>query len=117
MSSRTSSIAIGVLGVAVVVLAIFTAIQTSDLNSKISDLEDTAASLETATATGGKDLAVEIEGLAQRFKRLRTCLPELQNEINGLSVEVESGFAYIENNSQISSYCQPLLYPQPPSGE
>jgi peptidoglycan hydrolase CwlO-like protein len=117
MSSRTSSIVIGVLGVAVVALAIFTVIQTSDLNSKVSDLEDATAGLESATTTGGKDAAAEIEDLSQRVKKLRTCLPELQNEINGLSVEVESGFAYIENNSQVSSYCQPLLYPQPQGGE
>lgn len=117
MSSRTSSIVIGVLGVAVVALAIFTLIQISNLNSKVSDLEDTTATLESATATGGKDAAAEIESLSQRFRKLRTCLPELQNEINGLSVEVETGFAYIENNSQVSSYCQPLLYPQPQGGE
>lgn len=117
MSSRTSAIVMGVLGVALVALAVFTVVQTSDLNSKISDLEDTTAGIEAVTATGGEDVAADVKGLSQRFKKLRTCLPELQNEINGLSVEVENGFAYIENNSQVSSYCQPLLYQQPQGGE
>lgn len=117
MSSRTSSIIMGVLGVAVIALAIYMVLQTSDLNSKISDLEDTTASVEAESATGGKDAAAEIEGLSQQLKKLRTCLPEFQNEIDGLSVEIDGGFAYVQNNSQISSYCQPVLYPQPQRGE
>ncbi len=119
MWSRTSSIVISVLGIALVVLAIFTVAQTSDLSSKVSDLqdanaglEDKTASLEAATATGGKDVAGEIDELSLGLKKLRACLPEIQNEINGLSVEVEGGYAYIENNSQVSSYCQPVVYPQ-----
>lgn len=57
-ATRTSSIVIGVLGVAVVALAIFTVIQIGNLNSKVNDLEDTTAGLESATASGGRDAAI-----------------------------------------------------------
>lgn len=113
MSSRSSSIVIGVLAVALVALAIFSVVKISDLSSKVDDLEASTTELESSTASGGKNVAAEIGVFSVSLKKLRACLPELQNEINGLSVEIEPSFAYIENNSQVSAYCQPLLYPQP----
>lgn len=46
----------------------------------------TVIQISTSTRTS----ATSKTGLLQRFKKLRTCLPELQNEINGLSVEVSA---------------------------
>ena len=83
MSPRTSSIVIAVLGTALVALAIFTVIQMNSLDSKISDLEDSTASLESSAASGGENTASEIEDLSAGLKKLRACLPEIQNEING----------------------------------
>jgi peptidoglycan hydrolase CwlO-like protein len=116
MSPRTSSIVVGVLAVAFVALAVFTVVKTSDLNSKVSDLEDSTASLESATATGGKDATDEIKTVSAKLKKLSECVPEVQNEIGGLSIESGAGYAYIENGSQVSSYCRPLLYPEVQTG-
>jgi uncharacterized protein YoxC len=107
MSSRNSSISIGILAVAFVALAAFTVVKTSDANSKINDLESSTASLEQTT--GGKD-AEEIKALSGRVKKLEACIPEVENQINGLSIETEYGF--IENNSQVSTYCSSVVYPQ-----
>ncbi len=107
MSPRTNSIAIGVLAVAFAALAVFTLVETSDTNSKIDDLESSMASLEQTT--GGKD-AEEIKDLSVRVKKLEACIPEVENQINGLSIETEYGF--IENNSQVSAYCSSVVYPQ-----
>jgi len=112
MSPRTSSIVVAVLGTALVALAIFTVVQMNSLDSKINDLEDSTATLESSTTSGGENTASEIKGLSAELKKLRACLPEVQNEINGLSVEIEETYAYIENNSQVSSYCQPVVYPE-----
>jgi hypothetical protein len=128
VSTRTSSVLIGALGLLVILVAIFAAVKISDLNSKVSDLgsttaglEDQAAGLEDETKSGGKDVAAEIEDLSLGVKKLRDCLPELQNEITGLGVELEGSYsegfyAYIENNSQVSSYCQPVVYPDTGQG-
>lgn len=70
------------------------------------------ATLESSTTSGGENTASDIKGLSAELKKLRACLPEIQNEINGLSVEVEGTYAFIENNSQVSSYCQPVVYPE-----
>ena len=110
MSSRTSSVVIGVLGVALVALAVYTVARTSDLSSQVSDLEDTASRLEGTATASGKD-AADISDLSAGLKRLRACIPEIQNELNSMKIE----YGYVETGSQVSSYCSPIVYP-PPSG-
>lgn len=49
--------------------------------------------------------------LSARVRRILTCLPEIQGEINGLTPEVaDSTTVYLTNTQQVSSYCSPLLY-------
>lgn len=116
MSARTGAILIGLLAVAVVAIGVFSVVKTGDLNSKVNDLEDQVNVVEGQTSklaksTGG-DAGEELLTLEHKLKKLEACIPEVQNEINGLGVEVEAGFAYIENNSQVSTYCQSVVYPQ-----
>jgi hypothetical protein len=64
-----------------------------------------------ARSTGG-DAGEELQALKDKLRKIEACIPEVQNEINGLGVEVEAGYAYIENHSQVSTYCQSVVYPQ-----
>ncbi len=116
MSVRTGAILIGLLVVAVVAIGAFSIVKTGNLDSKVNNLEDQVTNVEGQTAklaksTGG-DAGEELLALEHKVNKLETCIPEVQNEINGLGVEVEAGFAYIENNSQVSTYCQSVVYPQ-----
>ncbi len=70
-------------------------------------MEGQAATLAKATGSGK-----ELQTLEHKLRKIEACIPEVQNEINGLGVEVEAGYAYIENNSQVSTYCQSVVYPQ-----
>jgi len=118
MSPRAVYSSFTVLGVLLAALAIFTVVQTSDLNSRIDDLEGSTERIERSTASGGKDTASEISRLSDdlqdvssSLKKLRDCVPELQNQINGISVEVIDNYPYIDTGSQVSSYCEPIVYP------
>lgn len=116
LSARTGGILIGLLAAALVAVAIYSVAKTSNLNSRIGDLEDQVGTVEAQTAqlakSTGSDAEQELQTLEHKLKKIEACIPEVQNEINGLGVEVEAGFAYIENNSQVSTYCQSVVYPQ-----
>jgi septal ring factor EnvC (AmiA/AmiB activator) len=116
LSARTGGILFGLLAAALVALAIFSVVKTDDLNTKISSLEDQVSLVEGQTAklakSTGNDAEEELQALEHKLRKVEACIPEVQNEINGLGVEVEAGFAYIENNSQVSTYCQSVVYPQ-----
>ena len=65
------------------------------------------------TMQAGIDQQASFDGakLSARVRRILTCLPEIQGEINGLTPEVaDSTTVYLTNTQQISSYCSPLLY-------
>lgn len=116
MSARTGGILIGVLAVALLAVAIFSVARIDNLDTKIAHLEDKVSVVEGQTAklakSTGNDAAGELQSVERKLRKVEACIPEVQNEINGLGVEVEAGFAYIENNSQVSTYCQSVVYPQ-----
>jgi hypothetical protein len=120
LSAGTGRILIGIFGVALVALAIFSVVKTDDLSVKVSELEDQVATVEGQTAklaaTTGNDAAEELQAVERKLRKVEACIPEVQNEINALGVEVEAGFAYIENNSQVSTYCESVVYPQSQEG-
>lgn len=115
MSARASNIIIGILGLAVVVLAIYTVVTVSDLTSEVDDLEATASalqkqatSLEESSSGDGKGSLKEV---AKRVRKLEECLPEVQTEINSLDLEAIGNEYYVSPGSQVSSYCSPVVYP------
>lgn len=116
LSARTGGILIGLLAAALVALAIFSVVKTDDLNTKNGNLENQVSVLGGQTAklakSTGNAAEEELQALEHKLRKIEACIPEVQNEINGLGVEVEAGFAYIENNSQVSTYCQSVVYPQ-----
>jgi chromosome segregation ATPase len=116
LSVRTGGILFGLLAAALVAVAILSLAKVNELNSNIGNLEDQVNSVEGQTAriarSTGTDAAGELQALERKLTKIEACIPEVQNEINGLGVEVEAGFAYIENNSQVSTYCQSVVYPQ-----
>jgi hypothetical protein len=73
----------GVLVVALLALAVFTILKTSSLNSDISDLQDTTATLEAATTTGGKDIEGEIDELSLSLKNLGPVCPRYRTRSPG----------------------------------
>ena len=107
MSARTGGILIGLLAVALLGFAIFSVARIADLEDQVNAVEGQAATLAKATGSGK-----ELQTLEHKLRKIEACIPEVQNEINGLGVEVEAGYAYIENNSQVSTYCQSVVYPQ-----
>jgi phage-related tail protein len=116
LSVRTGGILIGLLAVALLGVAILSLAKIDDLDTKVAGLEDQVSVVEGQTAklakSTGSDAGEELQALEHKLKKIEACIPEVQNEINGLGVEVEAGFAYIENNSQVSTYCQSVVYPQ-----
>ena len=108
MSVKTGGILIGLLAVALLGVAIFSVAKIADLESQVSAVEDQTATLVKST---GSDVGEELQTLEHKLRKIEACIPEVQNEINGLGVEVEAGYAYIENNSQVSTYCQSVVYP------
>ncbi|HVC07149.1 MAG TPA: hypothetical protein VND98_06165 [Solirubrobacterales bacterium] len=128
MSSRTTSLIIGALAVAFVALAVYTIAKTNELNShiktldsKATDLESTASHLESsATALQQKTVASlsaasgkqqkTLASLSAEFKKLQTCVPELETQVNGISLGESRTSYFIENNSNVSTYCQSVLY-------
>jgi|GEM_PF-4864929 len=116
LSVRTGGILIGLMAVALLGVAIFSLAKIDDLDTKVAGLENQVSVVEGQTAklakSTGSDAGEELHALEHKLKKIEACIPEVQNEINGLGVEVEAGFAYIENNSQVSTYCQSVVYPQ-----
>ncbi len=116
LSVRTGGILIGLLAVALLGVAIFSLAKIDDLDTKVAGLEDQVSVVEGQTAklakSTGSDAGEELQALEGKLRKIEACIPEVQNEINGLGVEVEAGYAYIENNSQVSTYCQSVVYPQ-----
>jgi phage-related tail protein len=116
LSVRTGGILIGLLAVALLGVAIFSLAKIDDLDTKVAGLEDQVSVVEGQTAklakSTGSDAGEELQALKDKLRKIEACIPEVQNEINGLGVEVAAGYAYIENNSQVSTYCQSVVYPQ-----
>lgn len=106
----------GLLAIALLGIAIFGVSKIDDLDNKIAGLEGQMSVVEGETAklakSTGSDAGEELQALEHRLRKIEACIPEVQNELNGLGVEVEAGYAYIENNSQVSTYCQSVVYPQ-----
>lgn len=48
--------------------------------------------------------------LSARVRKILACLPEIQDQITGLTPEVYGGDVYLSSTQQISSYCSPVLY-------
>jgi len=115
LSVRTGGILIGLLTVALLGVAIFSLAKIDDLDTKVAGLEDQVSVVEDQAAklakSTGSDAGGELQALKDELRKIEACIPEVQNEINGLGVEVEAGYAYIENNSQVSTYCQSVVYP------
>jgi hypothetical protein len=120
LSVRTSGILIGFLGIALLGVAIFSVVKIDDLDSKVGGLEEQVGAVQGQAAklakSTGSDAEEELQSLEHKLKKIEACVPEVQNEISGLGVEVEAGYAYIENNSQVSTYCQSVVYPQTQGG-
>lgn len=108
MSVKTGGILIGLLAIALLGVAIFSIAKIADLEDQVSAEEGQTATLVKSTGSDAED---ELQALEHKLKKIEACVPEVQNEINGLGVEVEAGYAYIENNSQVSTYCQSVVYP------
>ena len=115
MSAKTGGILIGLLAVALFGVAIFSVAKIDDLDTKVASLEGQVSAVEGQTSklvkSTDSDAGEELQTLEHKLRKIETCIPEVQNEINGLGVEVEAGYAYIENNSQVSTYCQSVVYP------
>jgi hypothetical protein len=112
LAPSLAAVAVVLAGVALA-LAISKSSSTSDdvdaLQTRVGELEDAQSAAPAEDTATAKDLTAA----SRRLKRVEQCLPELQNEIN--SMEVSSGFAF--PSSQVSTYCNDLMYPNPPNGE
>lgn len=117
MSTHIGNIIIGVLAVALLALAVFTIVSVSNLNSEVNDLEGTASALQKQTTalqeSSSGDSKSSLKEVSKRLKKIEDCLPEVQNEVNDLSLENIGGEYYISTGSQVSSYCSPVVYPTP----
>jgi outer membrane murein-binding lipoprotein Lpp len=113
LSAKPGGILIGLLVIAFVAVAVFSVAKISDLSSQVSDLEDQISAVEGQAAklakSTGNDAGDALQALEHKLKKVEACIPEVQNEINGL--EVEPQYGYIENNSQVSAYCYSVVYP------
>ncbi|MDQ5821163.1 MAG: hypothetical protein M3540_06975 [Actinomycetota bacterium] len=75
-----------------------------------------AEALEESGKAQVAGLKTQITGLTRRMNTIRDCLPELNNQLNSLSVETTdvNGYltgAYVTNNLQVSRVCQQVLSP------
>lgn len=70
------------------------------------------AGLEAQTSALAARLAsteAELGRMHSLVAKFQTCLPELNNEISGLSPNVSNGSVYLSQTSQVSAYCNALL--------
>jgi len=67
-------------------------------------------SLDAVRAQMAREQSVDVGRVAARVKRILTCLPEIQSEIDGLSPQVSGSSVYLSNTQQMSAYCSPLFY-------
>ena len=114
MIARWVYVTIGVLGVALIALAIFTIVRLNHLDSRISDLDSTTSALQKETS--GEDQAAlkeqesSLKEVSAKLKKVEACLPELQTEVNSMQLEHFGEEYYVESNAQVSSYCSAIVY-------
>jgi uncharacterized protein YoxC len=117
MSTRTTGIIIGTVAVALIALAVYTVVTVTNLHSEVDDLEATASTLRKQTKileqSSSGDSQSSLKEVAKRLKKVEECLPEIQTEINALDLEAVGSEYFISTNSQVSSYCSPVVYPTP----
>jgi uncharacterized protein YoxC len=115
MATRWIYAIVGVLGVALIGLAIFTVVRVNDLDSRMSELDNTTAVLQDETSSEDqaalRTQEVVLKEVSSKLKKLEACLPEVQNEIGSLGLERFGDEYFVENNAQVSSYCSPVVYP------
>jgi hypothetical protein len=120
-TTRNTKVALAILAAVVVGLTVAlvavgsSATADNGTNAKrISSLERQlrAQQVEAKKPNGEPALVAK---LSKRVKLLEDCLPELQSEINGLGV-TSDGYG-IENNTNLSRVCEPVMYPNNGRGE
>ncbi len=114
MTTRGGYITIGVLSVALVALAVFTVVKVNDLNSRVSKLDSSTSALQKETSgedqVALKEQEASVKEVTAKVKKIETCLPELQTEVSSMQLEHVGTEYYVNTNSQVSSYCSPIVY-------
>ena len=138
LSSRASAGVVGVLA-AIVILGVTVAfvLQNNKIDNLRSDLGTVHSDLSTANhriaetrralaASGHSQVAELTDRMTKqdrKLARMYNCLPELQDEVDGLSVETEwqtiygTSFltgAYLSNGQHVSRVCQAIVRPAQP---
>lgn len=68
------------------------------------------SSVDAMRSQVAREQSVDVGRVSARVKRILTCLPEIQGEIDGLSPQVSGNSIYLSNTQQMSAYCSPLFY-------
>jgi hypothetical protein len=108
VNSRASTIVIGILGVALIAIGLYSVISINDLSSEVNDLEKQTASLEESSSGDKKSSLKEV---AKRLRKIEECIPEIQTEVNSMELENIGEEFYVGVGSQVSSYCSDVVYP------
>jgi chromosome segregation ATPase len=98
----------------------------AELRGQVRKAQARAAAAETKARTAGQGEVVALRGevtsakeeitalqgstrsLSRRLSTLADCLPEVQTEMNSLSVD---RYGYVSTDSQVSRVCQKVVYP------
>jgi len=124
MDRRGLYISIGVLGLAVVALAVFTILKSNDSSSQIDDLQssltnvqdETSGENQAAFAEQGQKLDEQEEALelaTRKLKKVENCLPEIQTEVNTMELERYGNEYFVSPGTQVSTYCSEVIYGPP----
>lgn len=73
---------------------------------QLASAERELRALQSQLGQGSEPVARRV---GAHVAKIATCLPEIQNEINGLSPTVSGASVYLENTAQISAYCSATL--------
>jgi hypothetical protein len=121
MNARAVYAGMGVLGVAIIALAIFTILRSNDLSTRISDLTATASTLQEEASGESKaglerqeaKLKEQEEAVLQqtrKLKKIEACIPEVQTEVGSMELERFGTEYFVSPNAQVSSYCSSVVY-------
>lgn len=112
--------AVAALTIVIVALIVGLVVVRNDASSSASSLRRELSAVKRQEAavraqlSGGsgasQSVTARVAKLDSQLSKLRQCVPELQTEVNGLTIDTTGGTASISNSQQISSFCQGVLY-------
>ena len=101
--------AIAVVGLIVAIVAlVLSQIQNNSLNQKVNQQQARIQQLQSQQAA---NQAAALAALTSKVGSLILCVPQLQQEVNGLSINTNStGTLFLSNPAIVSSNCSSTLY-------